>query len=213
MITVSKFVFNPFQENTFLLYDETGACVILDPGCYDPAEKESLQQFIEAKKLKPERLLYTHCHVDHILGNNFICDTYGLKPEMHPESLPFFEKGPRQGEVYGFQLDAVRGPASFINHGDQVTFGDSVLKAVYTPGHVDGSLCFICEAQKFVITGDVLFKDSIGRTDFPTGDFDLLMNSIHTHLFTLDDAYTVYCGHGPETSIGYEKVNNPFIRF
>lgn len=213
MITVTKFVFNPFQENTFVLHDETGACVIIDPGCYDGAEKESLQSFIATKGLKPEKLLYTHCHVDHILGNNFIVDTYGLHPTMHKESLHFFETGRRQGEIYGFQMEAVRGQASFIDHGEEVFFGNSALKVVYTPGHVDGSVCFIADSEKFVITGDVLFKDSIGRTDFPTGDFDLLMDSIHNQLFTLDDAYTVYCGHGPETSIGYEKVNNPFIRF
>ena len=115
--------------------------------------------------------------------------------------------------MYGFSIDAPIEPERFIEDNEIVKFGNSELKALYTPGHVDGSLCFVNYPQKFVITGDVLFKDSIGRTDFPSGDFDLLMESIHTRLFTLPDDFTVYSGHGPETRIGYEKLNNPFIRF
>jgi glyoxylase-like metal-dependent hydrolase (beta-lactamase superfamily II) len=132
---------------------------------------------------------------------------------MHKGGLPFFEKGHEQARVYGFSIKKTIQPEKFINDNDLVTFGNSELNVVYTPGHADGSICFINHTQKFVITGDVLFRDSIGRTDFPTGDFDLLMESIHNRLFTLGEDYTVYPGHGPETSIGYEKMNNPFIRF
>lgn len=213
MITIEKFVFNPFQENTYILFDESGACIIIDPGCNETHEQDEIQNFIETRHLTPEKLIYTHCHVDHILGNNFIVQSYGLKPELHEAGLAFLENGHQQGQVYGLRMEPAILSSTFINHGDEIHFGNSSLKAVYTPGHADGSLCFICDDQKFVITGDVLFKDSIGRTDFPTGDFDLLMQSIHQQLFTLPDDYTVYCGHGPETSIGYEKVNNPFIRF
>ncbi|MCB2219887.1 MAG: MBL fold metallo-hydrolase [Bacteroidetes bacterium] len=213
MITVEKFVFNPFQENTYILYDETKECIIIDPGCMDRHECSEMTVFIAARELKPVRLIYTHCHVDHVPGNNFICETYGLTPEFHEAGLSFFKDAPRHGHIYGFNLADPIMPENFISHGDMIAFGNSQLKAVYTPGHVDGHLCFICEEQHFVITGDVLFKDSIGRTDFPTGDFDKLMQSIHNHLFTLEDDYKVYCGHGPETSIGYEKVNNPFIKF
>lgn len=213
MIHIEKFVFNPFQENTYLLHDETNKCIIIDPGCYDQHEEEEFRQFIEKKGLNPERLIYTHCHVDHILGNNFIVQTYKLKPEIHRDGLPFFQEGHKQGAVYGFEMVPCGTTDSFISHGDIIRFGNSELKVVYTPGHADGSVCFINAQQKFVVTGDVLFRDSIGRTDFPTGDFDLLMQSIHEQLFTLEDDYTVYCGHGPETTIGYEKVNNPFIRF
>ena len=213
MITIEKFVFNPFQENTYLLFDETGECVIIDPGCYDASEQDQLVEFIETKNLKPVKLVYTHCHVDHILGNNFIAETYKLKPEIHKAGLPFLERGHEQGKVYGFIIPKSILPEKYIEHGDALKFGHSELKVVYTPGHADGSICFINDNQKFVITGDVLFRDSIGRTDFPTGDFDVLMKSIHDHLFILADDFTVYCGHGPETSIGYEKVNNPFIRF
>jgi len=213
MITIEKFVFNAFQENTFLLYDETKECIIIDPGCYEEHEKNHLQDFISSNGLKPVKQIYTHCHVDHILGNNFIIETYGLKPEIHEAGLQFLLRGHEQGRIYGFQMEENAPTDLFIKEGDIVKFGNSELKVVYTPGHADGSICFINDDQKFVITGDVLFRDSIGRTDFPTGDFDVLMQSIHEKLFTLEDDFTVYCGHGPETSIGYEKVNNPFIRF
>lgn len=213
MIEIEKFVFNPFQENTYLLYDESKECIIIDPGCMEKYECTEMSIFIAARELKPVRLIYTHCHVDHVLGNNFVCENYDLKPEIHRDGLSFFTNASQHGKIYGFEMEENIAPEKFIEHGDLIRFGNAELKAVYTPGHVDGHLCFISETQHFVITGDVLFKDSIGRTDFPTGDFDKLMNSIHQHLFTLPDDFTVYCGHGPETSIGYEKVNNPFIRF
>ena len=213
MIKIEKFVFNPFQENTFVIYDETKECLIIDPGCMDRHECSEMTVFISAKGLKPVRLLYTHCHVDHVVGNNFVCENYELKPELHKAGLPFLKESPRHGQIYGFDIPQPVLPENFLEHGDIIQFGHSELKVVYTPGHVDGHVCFINEKQHFVITGDVLFKDSIGRTDFPTGDFDKLMNSIHSQLFTLDDDYKVYCGHGQETSIGYEKVNNPFIKF
>lgn len=213
MISIEKFVFNPFQENTYLLHDKSGACIIIDPGCYESHENNELKNFVENKSLRVNKLIYTHCHIDHILGNNFVVQTYRLKPEIHEAGLPFLENGHQQGQVYGFKVEPCILGDKYIEHGDEILFGNSKLKAVYTPGHADGSLCFISYDQKFVITGDVLFRDSIGRTDFPTGNFDVLMQSIHNELFTLPDDFIVYCGHGPETSIGYEKVNNPFIRF
>jgi len=213
MITIEKFVFNAFGENTYLLYDETKEAVIIDPGCYEQQEKDELAYFIDTNDLKVVKLIYTHCHVDHILGNNFISETYNIKPEIHEAGLPFLERGQEQAKVYGFNIEKAILPEFYFEDEDLIKFGNSELKVVYTPGHADGSVCFINDSQKFVITGDVLFRDSIGRTDFPTGDFDILMKSIHEKLFTLEDDFTVYCGHGPETSIGYEKVNNPFIRF
>ncbi len=212
MITIERFVFNAFQENTFLLYDETGECIIIDPGCYDQHEQVELVHFIDSKNLKPVKLLYTHCHIDHILGNNFICETYNLKPEIHKAGLPFLLNGHKQGELYGFYLQKITEPENFIEDGDSIRFGHSVLRVAYTPGHADGSVCFINEEQKFVITGDVLFHEGIGRTDFPTGDFNLLMESIRTKLFSLEDDFVAWPGHGPETTIGHEKMNNPFVR-
>jgi len=213
MITIEKFVFNAFGENTYLLFDETKEAVIIDPGCLEKHEEDEITNFIDTNNLKLVRLLYTHCHVDHIFGNNFIANTYKIKPEVHQAAIPFIANGHEHAKMYGFEIEKAIQPESFFEDGDIIKYGNSELHVVYTPGHADGSVCFINYPEKFVITGDVLFKDSIGRTDFPTGDFDVLMKSIHEKLFTLDDNFTVYSGHGPKTSIGYEKVNNPFIGF
>lgn len=212
MITIQKFTFNPFQENTYLLFDETGQSIVIDPGCYEQHEEEEISGFIQHHKLTPVRLVYTHCHVDHMLGNNYICKTYGLKPEIHKAGLPFLINAPHQGKVYGFELEKSIEPEKYIEDEEIIRLGDSKLRVVYTPGHADGSICLISEDQKFVIAGDVLFQESIGRTDLPTGDYDLLIDSIHQRLFTLDDDFTVYSGHGSETTIGYEKKYNPFVR-
>jgi glyoxylase-like metal-dependent hydrolase (beta-lactamase superfamily II) len=212
MISIKKFVFSPFSENTYLLYDGTGECIIIDPGCYDQHEENTFVDFINSKNLKPVKQVFTHCHIDHIFGINYIYEKYGLKPEIHKKALPFLINAPQHAAMFGFEIPKLVEPESFINEGDKVKFGNSELDVVYTPGHADGSICFINQSQKFVLTGDVLFRESIGRTDFPTGDFDVLMESIRTKLFTLDDEFIVYSGHGEETSIGYEKLNNPFIR-
>jgi len=212
MITIEKFVFSPFYENTYILYDESGECIIIDPGCLEPTEENELADFIARKNLKPVKQIFTHCHIDHIFGANFIYSKYNLKPEIHEAALPFLIRGNEQARVYGFDLPKVVEPESFIEEGDKIKFGTSELDVVYTPGHADGSICFISHRQKFVITGDVLFQGSIGRTDFPTGDFDLLMESIRTKLYTLEDDLTVYPGHGEKTTIGFEKRNNPFVK-
>lgn len=213
MIKIEKFVFNPFQENTYLLFDETKECVIIDPGCLQEDEQNALTKFIELHELKVVSLLFTHSHVDHIFGTNYIADKYQLKPRIHKAGLPIYESVTEHAKMYGFEIADLLPPEIDLEDGMEINFGNSTLKVVYTPGHADGSVCFIGDEDTFVITGDVLFKDSIGRTDFPTGDFDILMESIHQKLFILDDDFVVYPGHGPETSIGYEKVNNPFIRF
>lgn len=212
MVNIEKLIFNNFQENTYLLYDETGDCVVVDPGCYGPDEEQLLSSVIRSHGLKPVRLLNTHCHVDHILGNNYVSKTYGLTPEIHKEGLPFLKNAHEHARIYGFVMDPLTEPVHFLTDGEKIGFGRSELEVLYTPGHADGSVCFVCKSDKFVISGDVLFRDSIGRTDLPTGDFEALMESIHQKLFVLDDVYAVYCGHGPETTIGYEKANNPFIR-
>ena len=213
MVYIEKLVFNPFQENTYFVFDETGKCVIIDPGCYEKGEEDYIIQFINTNNLKPDRLIHTHCHVDHILGNNFIAKTFGLKPEIHEAGLPFLKDAHLHAQIYGFNIDPVIEPESFLVEDDIIEVGAVKLKVLYTPGHADGSICLVNDEQHFVVVGDVLFKDSIGRTDFPTGDFDVLKQSIHNKLFTLEDDFTVYCGHGPETSIGNEKLNNSFVRF
>jgi hydroxyacylglutathione hydrolase len=213
MVTIEKFVFNPFSENTYLLYDETSEAIVIDPGCYQNYEEKILSDFLQSKNLKLVKQIFTHCHIDHIFGNNFIHAQFDLTPEIHQKALPFLTGAPQHARMFGFEMPKQVEPTHFFSEGDVVKFGKTELSVVYTPGHADGSVCFINYPQKFVITGDVLFRESIGRTDFPTGDFDVLMESIRTKLFVLNDDFIVYSGHGEETTIGYEKLNNPFIRF
>jgi hydroxyacylglutathione hydrolase len=210
MVKIEKFVFNTFMVNTYVLYDETSECIIIDPACYEPRERDELKDFITGNKLKLIRNLNTHCHIDHVLGNDFIVQTFGVYPEYH--STPFFHTLKEIGFSFGYSVNRIPQPKRFLEDGETVRWGNSSLKVLYTPGHAEGSVCFYNGSQNFVITGDVLFKDTIGRTDLPSGNFEHLMQSIKTKLFTLPEATVVYPGHGPETSIGYEKENNPFIR-
>ncbi|MEI7499625.1 MAG: MBL fold metallo-hydrolase [Bacteroidota bacterium] len=212
MIKIEKFIFNAFMVNTYLLYDETNECIIIDPACYDQDEQEELKDFITGNKLKLVRNLITHCHIDHVLGNDFIAQTYGIYPEYYKSSNPFFHTLKEIGSSFGYSINRIPQPKRFIEDGETLNWGNSLIMALYTPGHAEGSVCFYNEPRGFVITGDVLFKDTIGRTDLPSGNFEHLMQSIKTKLFTLPEDTVVYPGHGPETSIGYEKENNPFIR-
>jgi hydroxyacylglutathione hydrolase len=212
MISIQQFVFNSFMVNTYLLYDESGECVIIDPACNEEREEQELKAFLEKNKLKLVRNINTHCHIDHILGNGFIAETFRIFPEYHKAAIPFFYTAKEVANSFGFNLDYIPEPKGFLDEGKKVTFGKSELTVFYTPGHADGSVCFYNQPNGFVITGDVMFRDTIGRTDLPTGDFNILMKSITEKLFTLPDETTVYPGHGPETTIGYEKINNPFIR-
>jgi len=212
MIKIKQFVFNNFMVNSYILYDETGECVLVDAACYSPEEEEELQNFISGNKLKLVRNLNTHCHIDHVLGNDFIARSYGIQPEYHENSVPFFHTVKEIGSSFGFVLNHIPEPKRFLEDYEIINWGVSSLKVLYTPGHAEGSVCFYNEEQHFVITGDVLFRDTIGRTDLPSGDFNQLMNSIKTRLFTLPGETVIYPGHGPETTVGYEMENNPFIR-
>ena len=212
MIRIKKFIFNTFQVNSYVLYDETGECILVDPGCIEDAEKLQLEDFIRQHGLTPVRNILTHCHVDHILGNTFISEKYHLNPEYHPAGAPFFRTVREIALSFGYELNHLPPAGPPLHDGDVITFGKSGLTVIYTPGHAAGSICLHSPEQKFILTGDVLFRDTIGRTDLPTGDLNLLLDSIREKLFTLPDETEVYCGHGPETTIGYEKMNNPFIR-
>jgi hydroxyacylglutathione hydrolase len=212
MIKVDKFVFNTFQVNMYILRDETGECAIIDAGCYDDREKLEVKSFIEQNQLKPVLNLATHLHIDHVFGNGFIADTFGVHPEFHEAGLPFLTTAREIAGSFGLSMNGTPSPARHLLDGEQVTFGASSLEVLYTPGHADGSVCFYDKGNGIVFTGDVLFRDTIGRTDLPTGNFNLLMKSIREKLFTLPDETVVYPGHGPDTTIGYEKQNNPFIR-
>ena len=212
MIQIASFTFNPFQENTYILYDETRECVIIDPGCWNESEREELTGFIEAKELKPVRLLNTHCHIDHVFGNAFIARKYGLGLEMHKADLPVLKALPQVAHMYQLNAEESPEPESFLDEGQQVKFGRSSLDILFTPGHSPGSITFYSKPDKFAVVGDVLFYGSIGRTDLPGGDHETLLNSIRTKLYTLDEEVKVYAGHMGPTSIGFEKKNNPFVR-
>ena len=211
MLHLKSFTFNPFQQNTYLLYDEKGEAFIIDPGNYMAAENKQLSDFISEKKLNLTRLLLTHAHIDHVLGNKYIFDTYDLLPEVHKEDLFFIDRMVQSGEMYGVPCEQSPAPKAFINEGDKIMLGEYTLDCIHTPGHSPGSISFYNEANKILVSGDVLFAGSIGRTDLPKGDHETLLRSVREKLFVLPDAVKVYSGHGPSTTIGHEKKTNPFF--
>lgn len=211
MVTIKTFPFNPFYENSYVLSDETGECVIIDPGCHIEEEEAELKSYIEKNNLKPVKLLNTHCHIDHVFGNPFVAETWGLPLEIHPLDLPVLESFPKVCLMYGFNGKIQPDPIFTLEEGKQVKFGNTTLDIFFTPGHSPGSVCFYNAAEKFLIGGDVLFQGSIGRSDLPGGDYETLLKSIRTKLFKLPDDVTVYSGHGAPTKIGVERITNPFV--
>jgi hydroxyacylglutathione hydrolase len=212
MLTVKLFTFNPVQENTYLVYNDLGECCIVDPGCYFGNERNELKEFIEESGLIPKYLLNTHCHLDHVFGNKFVHDTWQLTLHLHEKEKPVLEYAPTFAQSWGMPFDNYKGDLIVLREGDTIPLGNDQLQVLFTPGHSPGHVVFYCAGQQFVIGGDVLFYESIGRTDLPGGDHNTLINSIRTQLFTLPDAVTVYPGHGPKTTIGHEKANNPFLK-
>lgn len=212
MLTIKCFQFSPIQENTYLLYNEFNNCIIIDPGCYFEEEREILAQFILSNQLKPQILLNTHCHLDHVFGNKFISETYQLIPQIHPNEKQVLDYAPTSGLIYNMPFDNYVGPLKYIEAGEKIKLDNDELISIFTPGHSPGSLSFYCKSQNFVIGGDVLFHRSIGRTDLPGGNFDTLISSIKNELFVLPDDTIVYSGHGEKTNIGDEKRDNPFLK-
>ena len=210
MLQIKHFEFNPFQENTYVLYDETRACVIIDPGCSNKQEEDQLKKFIECHNLSVTQLINTHCHIDHVLGNAFVKRTFGVRLFIHKIEKPLLRAVKTYAPNYGFFVYQDTEPDGFINEDDVLQVGNETLKILFVPGHSPGHVAFYHEQSQSLISGDVLFYNSIGRTDLPGGDHDTLINSIHQKIFTLPDEVTVYCGHGPVTKIGYEKRTNPF---
>jgi hydroxyacylglutathione hydrolase len=211
MITIKIFVFNPFQENTFVLFDETKEAVIIDAGCYSLQEEEKLSNFIKENGLKPVHLLATHCHIDHILGNKFVVENYQIQPEAHKADEFLYENVQSYGMNFGIETGPVPKIGNYLDEGMQVKFGNSILDIAHIPGHSPGGIVFYNKTEGFLIAGDVLFQGSIGRTDLPGGNFQQLTSNIENKLFTLDDKVVVYPGHGPSTTIGEEKRTNPFF--
>jgi hydroxyacylglutathione hydrolase len=206
-----SFEFNPFAENTYILYSDTKEAAIIDPGCSSPEECRELADFIKNTGLKPVLLLNTHCHIDHVLGNHFVFEQYGLSPILHRNELPVLESLMKVAGIYGMDAIPSPEPLRFIEEHEKISFGGINLEVIYAPGHSPGGLCFYDAANKMLWAGDVLFRGSIGRTDLPGGDFDTLEQNIKAKLFTLPDDVQVFPGHGVPTTIGHEKLFNPFV--
>lgn len=211
-IHIKPFVCNPYQENTYLLYDESGASVIIDPGMYSPAEEKEVLGFIDEHDLKLEYVLNTHCHIDHILGNRLIYDTYGLLPTFHEKEIPLYAEVQNYAPQMGIRYEVSPISETFLPESGTVRFGDHLLELIFAPGHSPGHLCFYSRSQGFIIGGDVLFNGSIGRTDLPGGNHTQLIQSISDKIYQLPDDTVVYPGHGPATTVGQEKRTNPFVR-
>ncbi len=210
MLSIQTFVFNPFQENTIVAFDETQEAVVIDAGCYEPEERKELDNFISAQKLTVKYLLNTHCHIDHVLGNDYVKEKYKVKLLIHSFDEPVLRAVKTYAPNYGFGGYREALPDQFLKEGDIVQFGNTTLHVLFLPGHSPGHVGFFNLEQRLILSGDVLFEGSIGRTDLPGGDFNTLIDSIHRKLFTLPDEVVVYPGHGRTTTLGQEKISNPF---
>lgn len=212
MLKIACMTFNAFQENTYVLYDESKACVIVDPGCYDQDERDQLTTFITDNELRVEKLLNTHGHIDHVLGNEFIKQTYKVQLFMHRLDEPVLRAVAAYASNYGFHQYQPASIDGYLEDRAEVVMGKTRFSVVFVPGHAPGHVAFYSAADKALIGGDVLFYNSIGRTDLPGGSYETLHKSIVERLYTLPDDTTVYPGHGPSTTIGFEKKTNPFVR-
>ena len=211
-MNIQEFTFNPYQENTYVLFDETNECVIIDPGMYDGSEQNELVTFIKAHNLNPVLLLNTHCHIDHVFGNKFVFDQWALKPQFNKGELFMLQAIPGYAPQRGLNYELSPEPEVFLGETGVVSFGNTQLNLIFAPGHSPAHLCFYAPEANFLIGGDVLFYSSIGRTDLPGGNHAQLIKSIKENLFVLPDDCRVYPGHGPSTTIGFEKLNNPYLR-
>ncbi|QIH36839.1 MBL fold metallo-hydrolase [Sphingobacterium sp. DR205] len=212
MLTIGTFTFNPYQENTYVLYNEQRNAIIIDPGMYGEKEQTEFLTFVDQHNLSPQSLLNTHCHIDHVLGNYFIHERFGLLPKFHEGELSILVAVQNYAPQMGFRYDISPIGEAFLNDGDSIRLDNDELEVILAPGHSPAHICFYSAAQKFLIGGDVLFRNSIGRTDLPGGNHQQLLDSIKQRLYTLPDDTVVYPGHGPSTTIGFEKNSNPFIQ-
>lgn len=210
-LTIKTFHFNFIQVNTFVLFDDTREAIIIDPGNYTAQENEHLAEFVQDEKLTIKYIINTHPHIDHIFGNNFSRNQFHGLLLMHEAGIPVYHKAGEYCSSYQLKLPEFPTADQYIKAGDQLHFGQQVMEVLYTPGHCDGSICLLDKKNELLFTGDLLFEGSIGRTDLPTGDFDLIMKSIREQVLVLDDRVAVYPGHGDATTIGKEKQDNPYL--
>ena len=211
MLTIHSFCFNAFQENTFVIYNEAKEAIIVDPGCYLKNEEAQLSNFIAENNLTPTLLLNTHCHLDHVFGNNFVSEKYGLTALFHAKEQAVIDRLPEGGARWGVPTEAYRGKVQYIQQDELIPFGKIHFKVLETPGHSPGSVCFYQAEEDFLIGGDLIFKDGVGRTDLPGSNPLDLIKSIQTQIFPLPETMTIYSGHGPATTWGREKKANPYI--
>ena len=212
MLQVHSFTFNALAENTYVIYDATNACAIVDPGCYEQHEQVALSKFIAQQALQVTHLVNTHAHIDHILGNHYVKETYGVKLALHQEELPLLPAAVQYAPCYGFTAYKPAEADMLLAAGDVIQLGNTLLKVLHVPGHSPGHIALYSPQDKLCLSGDVLFQGSIGRSDLPGGDHATLLQSIHQQLFPLGDEVAIYPGHGPATTIGAEKSNNPFCK-
>lgn len=210
-MNIAKLTFNPFQENTYVLWDETGEALIVDAGNNNDREHEVLRKFIADKNLKPVLAVNTHGHIDHILGVVKVKDMFGVPFALHPKDNFLVESAPTHGAIYGFKVDSIPAVDVELTDGEEVKFGNTVLKIILTPGHTPGHVCLYEPDNKILLTGDTLFRESIGRTDLPGGDYGWIMKSIIDRIMPLGEEVEIYPGHGPKSTIGHEMKYNPFI--
>ena len=211
MLRIETLVFNSFQVNTYVVWDENGECLVVDPAFQTPEESEQFDRLIKEKEWSINGQIHTHCHVDHLLGVPHMKNRYGHPFRAHPDEGKNIERAPLMGEIFGLNLDPLEGIDQEIHDGDRISVGSSFLEAILVPGHSPGSLAFHAAEPGFVITGDALFQGSIGRTDLPGGDYDQLIHSIRSRLLIIPSDTTVYPGHGPSSTIGAEQQDNPFL--
>lgn len=214
MLNIERFVVNMVEENCYVVSDETHEAVIIDCGVLYPEEAEAVQGYVAREGLKPVRLVQTHCHFDHIFGAGFVCKTWDLQPEMHRNEVKLYRALPKQLEMFlGQEIPLIQPPAGRIfEWGDALTFGSHTLTALPSPGHTPGGTCLYCEDERILFSGDSLFAGAIGRTDFPGGDMNLLINSLKNNILTLPDDVIVMPGHGSKTTIRQEKEHNPYLQ-
>ncbi len=210
---IKVFEFNPVSENTYVIYDDTNECIIIDAGCYFHEEKTQLLDFIVDNSLVVKHIINTHLHFDHVLGLNFVMDQFKLELQAHKADEFLLEQLKSQLQMFGFPDNGEPAPkiGKYLTEEDIIKFGNQELKLFHVPGHSPGSLVFYNEKAGCMIAGDVLFRGSIGRTDLPQGNHQQLIDGIKAKLLGLPSETVVYSGHGPSTTIGYEKENNPFL--
>ena len=210
---IKIYFFNDLRTCCYVVWDDTRECVIIDPGCQSDSERSRMKKFIDENELNPVKLLNTHGHFDHVMGNRFITDTWGVKTYLHKDDNAQLARAVPYCEYFGYKMDPPDMDTIAIKDGELILFGNSRLRVMHTPGHTMGCVCFVSESDKVIFTGDTLFAGGIGRTDLPGGDFDLLMESLSDKVLKLDSDYRVLPGHGPETTIGKEIMTNPFLKF